>query len=191
MIGNGIPAKPLRALFEESAQIHRGGNTAGKRRNLRAQQLLRTLERSNLLGGRAVIVSGLVILIARRSYNCDRMHTVLLQRQEICGVLKHHQGFLGRFERKLQMSGPKNTLVCDPGTCPPPSIQTPTTNYNYVPGVFYFDVGVNWLWRPGTQLYAKVDNVANTMPPPTGGRPNNIVYDVIGRMYRIGVRFNE
>ena len=86
---------------------------------------------------------------------------------------------------------PKNTLVCDPGTCPPPSIQTPTTNYNYVPGVFYFDVGVNWLWRPGTQLYAKVDNVANTMPPPTGGRPNNIVYDVIGRMYRIGVRFNE
>jgi outer membrane receptor protein involved in Fe transport len=86
---------------------------------------------------------------------------------------------------------PKNTLVCDPGTCPPPTIQTPTTNYNKVGGVFYLDLGVNWFWHPGTQLYAKIDNVANTMPPPTGGRPNNIVYDVIGRMYRVGIRFNE
>jgi len=36
-----------------------------------------------------------------------------------------------------------------------------------------------------------VDNVANLMPPITGGRPNNTLYDVVGRMYRIGVRFIE
>lgn len=88
----------------------------------------------------------------------------------------------------------KNTLACDPGTCPPPTIQTPTINFNRVDGAFYLDVGANWFVRPGTQLYAKVDNVANLMPPlggGTGDRPNATLYDVIGRMYRIGIRFSN
>ena len=29
------------------------------------------------------------------------------------------------------------------------------------------------------------------MPPITGVRPNNTLYDVIGRMYRVGIRFNQ
>lgn len=90
----------------------------------------------------------------------------------------------------------KNTIVCAPGTCPSLTtaqlVQTPTINYNYVPAVFYLDVGANWNVSDRTQIYVKVDNVANKLPPDTGGATvNNTLYDVIGRMYRIGVRFSD
>ena len=85
----------------------------------------------------------------------------------------------------------KNTLVCSAGSCPAPTTQTPTINYNKVDGAFYLDIGANWKATESTEFYAKVDNVANLMPPITGTRPNNTLYDVIGRMYRIGVRFNQ
>jgi outer membrane receptor protein involved in Fe transport len=88
----------------------------------------------------------------------------------------------------------KNTIVCAPGTCPVLTtaqlVQTPTINYNYVSGILYLDVGANWNVSSSTQLYAKIDNVANQLPPDTGGATvNNTLYDVVGRMYRIGVRF--
>jgi iron complex outermembrane receptor protein len=86
----------------------------------------------------------------------------------------------------------RNTLVCDPGTCPKPTIQTPTINFNKVDSILYFDLGGNWNVSDKTQLYANIDNVANTRPPDTGGQnANNKLYDVIGRMYRIGVRFSN
>lgn len=89
-------------------------------------------------------------------------------------------------------TGNRNVLVCAVGTCPRPTVQTPTINYNKVSAVLYLDVGVNWNITENTQLYTKVDNVANTMPPDTGGQnANNTLYDVIGRMYRVGVRFNN
>ena len=86
----------------------------------------------------------------------------------------------------------KNTLVCAPGTCPAPTTQTPTINFNKVSSILYLDVGLNWNVSDKTQLYTKVDNVTNIRPPDTGGQnPNNTLYDVIGRMYRVGVRFSN
>jgi len=86
----------------------------------------------------------------------------------------------------------RNTLVCAPGTCPAPTTQTPTINFNKVSSILYFDVGANWNVSDKTQLYAKVDNVTNIRPPDTGGQnANNTLYDVVGRMYRIGVRFSN
>ncbi len=86
----------------------------------------------------------------------------------------------------------RNTLVCAPGTCPAPTIQTPTINYNRVSSMFYLDVGVNWNYSERTQFYTKVDNIANTRPPDIGSQDNNqVLYDVIGRMFRVGVRFNH
>jgi outer membrane receptor protein involved in Fe transport len=86
----------------------------------------------------------------------------------------------------------RNTLVCAPGTCPAPTVQTPTINFNKVDAILYLDVGANWNVSDKTNLYAKVDNVANTRPPDTGGQnANNTLYDVIGRMYRVGVRFSN
>ena len=87
----------------------------------------------------------------------------------------------------------KNTsLFAPPGTCPVGTFQTPTTNYNRVDAVLYLDVGLNWNVSPKTQLYTKIDNVTNVLPPDEQSQiAVNSVYDVTGRMYRIGVRFND
>jgi len=87
-------------------------------------------------------------------------------------------------------TGNRNVLVCAPGTCPAPTTQTPTINFNKVDAILYLDVGANWNVSDKTQLYGKIDNIANTRPPDTGGQnANNTLYDVVGRMFRVGVRF--
>jgi len=86
----------------------------------------------------------------------------------------------------------RNTLVCALCTCAASTTQTPTINFNKVDSILYLDVGVNWNASDKTQIYANVQNAANTRPPDTGAQnANNTLYDVIGRMYRVGVRFNN
>jgi iron complex outermembrane receptor protein len=86
----------------------------------------------------------------------------------------------------------KNAIVCAVGTCPASSVQSPTINFNKVDSILYLDVGLNWNASDKTQMYLRVDNAANTRPPDTGGQNvNDTLYDVIGRMYRIGVRYNN
>ncbi|HEX4117795.1 MAG TPA: TonB-dependent receptor [Rhizomicrobium sp.] len=90
----------------------------------------------------------------------------------------------------------KNDIVCAPGTCPSLTTaqltQTPTINFNSVDSIMYLDVGANWNVSDKTQFYTQIDNIANIRPPDTGGQnANNTLYDVIGRMYRIGVRFTN
>jgi len=86
----------------------------------------------------------------------------------------------------------RNAVVCAPGTCPASSFQSPTYNFDKVDSILYLDVGANWNVSDKTQLYTKVDNAANTRPPDTGSQiANNTLYDVIGRMYRVGVRFSN
>jgi outer membrane receptor protein involved in Fe transport len=89
-------------------------------------------------------------------------------------------------------SASKNTIACVPGTCPVGTFQTPTINYNHVDAVLYLDVGFNWFINDKTQLYTRIENVSNVLPPDTQSETvNNSVYDVVGRMYRIGVRIND
>jgi outer membrane receptor protein involved in Fe transport len=90
----------------------------------------------------------------------------------------------------------KNAIVCAIGTCPTQTaaqqLQNPTINYNKVSSILYLDVGVNWNVSDKTQVYTRVENLTNIRPPDTGGQNvNNTLYDVVGRMYRIGVRFNN
>ena len=86
----------------------------------------------------------------------------------------------------------KNTIVCAPGTCPVPTVQSPTINFNKMSSILYLDVGLNWNVSESTQLYTKIDNLTNIKPPDNGQQnPNNTLYDVIGRMYRVGVRFSN
>ena len=86
----------------------------------------------------------------------------------------------------------KNYITCVPGTCPVSTIQNPTINFNQVSSAFYLDVGANWNYTEATQFYAKIDNIGNEEPPAVGTNfANNALYDVIGRMYRIGVRVNN
>jgi outer membrane receptor protein involved in Fe transport len=85
----------------------------------------------------------------------------------------------------------RNAIVCQPGTCPAPTPSQPTINFNRVSSMFYLDLGVNWNYTQRTQFYMKVDNLANTRPPDIGNQDNNqVLYDVIGRMFRFGVRLN-
>jgi len=69
---------------------------------------------------------------------------------------------------------------------------------NSVPFVAYGDLRGSYAWNKNIQFYGAIDNVFNTPPPiiPTssigGSLPAAIrsdIYDVIGRAYRIGIRF--
>jgi outer membrane receptor protein involved in Fe transport len=85
----------------------------------------------------------------------------------------------------------RNAIVCQPGTCPLPTPTNPTINFNRVDSMFYLDVGLNWNYSPKTTFYTKIDNVTNIRPPDIGSQDNNqVLYDVIGRMFRFGVRLN-
>jgi outer membrane receptor protein involved in Fe transport len=76
--------------------------------------------------------------------------------------------------------------------CPAPTNQSPTINYQKVSSILYLDIGGTYNWSEKTQFYFHIDNIANQSPPNTGGNEvNNTLYDVLGRMYRIGVRFND
>jgi iron complex outermembrane receptor protein len=56
----------------------------------------------------------------------------------------------------------------------------------------YLDVGGSYKWNDKTEFYFKIDNIANQDPPKLGSNEtNNTLYDVLGRMYRIGFRFND
>ena len=94
------------------------------------------------------------------------------------------------------VSGSKNGFVCAPGTCPVLTTaqltQTPTYNYQSVDSIMYLNVGADWHVSDKTQLYAQIDNISNIRPPDTQTNTvDNNVYDVLGRMYRIGVRFTN
>jgi iron complex outermembrane recepter protein len=89
-------------------------------------------------------------------------------------------------------TGNRNFVVCAPGTCPASTVQSPTINFSKVSSILYLDVGANWNVSDKTQLYTKVDNIANIRPPDVGGQnANNTLYDVVGRLYRVGVRFSN
>jgi iron complex outermembrane receptor protein len=87
-----------------------------------------------------------------------------------------------------------NDIQCNPGACPKQtSFQAtnyPTVNYNHMPGAIYWDAGAQFNVMGNGQLYVKVNNIANLLPPPSGGGYNGTIYDIIGRMYFIGVRYH-
>lgn len=80
-----------------------------------------------------------------------------------------------------------NWIQCSPGTCPVPTIQHSTINYNNLAGAAYLDVGGSYEFLPGTEGFFKVENVFEKNPPAYGAVG---VYDWLGRVYRVGVRVN-
>ncbi|MBB3357394.1 MULTISPECIES: TonB-dependent receptor domain-containing protein [unclassified Novosphingobium] len=68
-------------------------------------------------------------------------------------------------------------------------------NINRVPSRFYTNIGASIdLIKNGPrtlQVYGNVTNLFDVMPPPLwNGNNNSVYYDVIGRRYRVGVRYN-
>lgn len=79
-----------------------------------------------------------------------------------------------------------NYITCQTG-CPASTVQNPTTNFNHIPGAFYLDIGATYNPAKWLQIYGRIDNVANHRIPPFG---STTIYDVIGRTFRLGARFN-
>jgi len=91
-------------------------------------------------------------------------------------------------------------VVCGVGTCPTGRSATDNANYptidtNRMKGSFYLDIGGSYKLTPKFSAYFKVDNVFDKAPEPspqgnTGVDVNAALYDLLGRFYRVGVRYN-
>ncbi len=84
-------------------------------------------------------------------------------------------------------------VVCQTN-CPASTANAPTIDYNTMKGAFYFDIGGTYNFSDGLSTYFKVDNLFNRDPTPspqtnTGVDINPQLYDIIGRVFRVGVRF--
>ena len=75
-------------------------------------------------------------------------------------------------------------IVCTSG-CPATTVQNPTYDFNDIPGAVYVDIGGSYDVLDNAEVYFKVDNVFNHRAPPFGG---STLYDVVGRMFRVGAR---
>ncbi|MBO9575737.1 MAG: TonB-dependent receptor [Sphingobium sp.] len=85
-------------------------------------------------------------------------------------------------------------IECQTG-CPASTSQHPTIYDNHMKGAFYVDLSGSVTLKKGVEVYGKIDNLFNIDPVPspqtnTGIDINPALYDVLGRMYRVGVRFN-
>ncbi|MGC4252090.1 MAG: TonB-dependent receptor [Sphingobium sp.] len=80
--------------------------------------------------------------------------------------------------------------------CPAPTILNPTIDNNRMKSAFYVDLGGTYDVAEGVQAYFKIDNLFNRDPavvPGIGGpgqRFSPTLYDIVGRMYRAGVRLS-
>ncbi|WP_445192613.1 TonB-dependent receptor plug domain-containing protein [Sphingomonas sp. Tas61C01] len=88
-------------------------------------------------------------------------------------------------------------IECTPGSCPAtdPTGNTSTIGDNSMPGAFYVDVGGSVDFSKQISIYFKIDNVANKAPEqsPQNGVSygfNPVLYDVLGRTFRLGARLS-
>lgn len=95
--------------------------------------------------------------------------------------------------------GVYNTSYVECSTnCPVSTAANMTINNNRLPGATYFDANVTVKLHKGVDAYLAIDNIANKDPAQMafgtslGSAPlsvNPLLYDVLGRTFRVGVRF--
>jgi len=111
-------------------------------------------------------------VLAIQSYETDKFSVMIQERWISDGVLGNQY------------------IECRPGTCPESTVNRPTIDNNHVDGAFYLDVGASYEVLPNATAYFKVDNVLDEEPARVTTFINPALYDVLGRVYRLGVRFN-
>jgi iron complex outermembrane receptor protein len=83
-------------------------------------------------------------------------------------------------------------------SCPTSTSANMTINDNRMPGAIYFDANISVKVSKRIETFLAVDNIANRDPyqmpygPSIGANPisiNPVLYDVLGRVFRTGVRF--
>ncbi|WP_157220435.1 TonB-dependent receptor domain-containing protein [Flavisphingomonas formosensis] len=82
--------------------------------------------------------------------------------------------------------------------CPASTVANQTINDNHLPGAIYFDTNISAKLTKQVEAFLSVDNILNKDPaqvafgPAIGAAPlsvNPLLYDLLGRSFRIGVRF--
>lgn len=96
-------------------------------------------------------------------------------------------------------SGVYNTSYIEcTASCPTSTAANMTINNNHIPGAIYFDASGSVKLTPQLEAFVSVDNILNRDPeqvafgPSVGAAPlsvNPLLYDVLGRNFRFGVRF--
>ena len=114
--------------------------------------------------------------LATQNWEHDRIDLTLTERWISDGVYSHEW------------------IVCQTH-CPVATAVHPTIANDSMKGAFYWDVGGTYRINSNTTAYFKVTNLTNLAPVPApqtnvGYDFNPALYDVIGRMYRVGVRLN-
>ncbi len=94
-------------------------------------------------------------------------------------------------------------IVCDTN-CPVSTVANRTVNQNRIAGAFYLDFNINYSFKIDSakgQVFLSVKNALNTDPVLVGNGPtgnntpaypqtNRALYDVLGRVFRLGLRFS-
>jgi outer membrane receptor protein involved in Fe transport len=79
-------------------------------------------------------------------------------------------------------------VECQAPNCPVPTVQHPTYDNMHVPGYLFVDFGGTYKVSSGVTAYFQVNNAADSLPKPGTLTPNA---DPVGRVYHLGVRFNN
>jgi len=93
-------------------------------------------------------------------------------------------------------------IVCTTG-CPTSTLAHRTSNLNSIDGAFYMDSSITYsfvAWDFDSEAYFSAKNIFNTSPPLVGNGPdgnntpaypntNRALYDYLGRVYTVGLRF--
>ena len=116
-------------------------------------------------------------LLATESWSGDRFSLSVQQRWFSAGVYSNEY------------------VVCSAGNCPVSTTQHPTIDNNTMPGAFYLDLGGSFDITKKLNAYFKIDNLLDRDPTPspqtnTGIDINQALYDTLGRLFRVGVRYN-
>jgi iron complex outermembrane receptor protein len=92
-----------------------------------------------------------------------------------------------------------NWITCTAG-CPVSTANNITTSWNTIAGAWYLDLNSSYNISPSVEMFFNVRNLFNLNPPVFYSGPNNnswqtipaplYNYDILGRVYRLGVRFD-
>jgi outer membrane receptor protein involved in Fe transport len=98
-------------------------------------------------------------------------------------------------ERWISSGKYSNEYIECQTNCPVSTVIHPTIYDNHMKGAFYVDLGGTWKVADKTTAYFKIDNIGNVDPAqaPQANLSygiNPALYDVLGRVYRVGLRYN-
>jgi outer membrane receptor protein involved in Fe transport len=98
-------------------------------------------------------------------------------------------------ERWISSGKYSNEFIECQTNCPVSTVIHPTIYNNHMKGAFYVDLGGTWKFSDKATAFFKIDNLGNVDPaaaPQTNLSYgiNPALYDVLGRVYRVGMRYN-